>query len=87
MAAGGVVLSSGGPPVPRMRDGAWARWGAIRSLVDSSMNRGVLVPLVDMVASELFLRGVTSVRGMPSLSPPISSARAVIARLDEPRRS
>lgn len=76
---------SGGPPVPRMREGSWVRRGGAMSDARSSAG-GVVVRLSGSVIWELSL-GVDEVRGIMSLSFPISSARSVMARLDEPRRS
>ena len=79
---------SGGPPVPLIRDGSCVLWGATRSrsLLISSRSPGVDVPLVKVNSDSCLLR-LVSARGIESSSLPISSARSVIARLDEPRRS
>lgn len=43
---GDEVLVSGGPPVPRIREGSWVRCGMVRVFRGSSLSWGVLVPVV-----------------------------------------
>jgi hypothetical protein len=94
-AASVAVSVSGGPPVPLIRDGSWVLWGAIKSLVRLSTKPGVDVPLARLgvviplgrFTSDSRPLGVTLAKGIASDSFPISSARSVMARLDEPMTS
>ena len=77
------VSVSGGPPVPRIREGSWAGRGAVRSLARSSAGPGETILLESVIwdSCRLWLLWVS---GMASSSSPISSARSVTARLEEP---